>query len=136
MKLFVEINNRTKIIDLSCEVFIRKVFCNALNKFSLAADKLAVGDIDVNIEIRSNDEICKPERSFNLRTENIKVQAGNAEKIAQGDLSAEVKLKSEKDVIPKSLIKMIAFIGSLVNENISLSIEFDEVAATGNIYDY
>jgi hypothetical protein len=103
-------------MNLSFGMFILKVIGNSLSKFSLTADKLAVSDIDVNVEIRSNDKIGKLERSLKSRTENIKVQAGNAEKIAQRDLSAEVKLNIERDVLSKSMIKIIAGIHSVFNE--------------------
>jgi methyl-accepting chemotaxis protein len=108
---------------------ISKKIGNSLTRLSHTADKLAVGDIDVNIEVRNNDEIGRLEQSFRLMIENIKVQAGHAEKIAQGDLSAVVKPKSEHDVLSKSMIKMIESIRNLAKDTVLLSKE----AVEGNL---
>ncbi|MDR3626350.1 MAG: methyl-accepting chemotaxis protein, partial [Ignavibacteriaceae bacterium] len=116
-------------IAIATGLTISKIIGNSLTRLSHTADKLSVGDIDVNIESRTNDEIGRLEQSFKLMIENIKVQAGHAEKIAQGDLSAVVKPKSEDDVLSKSMVKMIESIRNLVNETVSLSKE----AVNGNL---
>ncbi len=110
-------------------LFISKLIGSSLKHLSITADKLAVGDIDVDVDVRTKDEIGKLEQSFKMMVENIKIQAGNAEKIAQGDLSAEVNPKSEKDVLSKSMLKMINSIRNLVKETVTLSKE----AVSGNL---
>jgi methyl-accepting chemotaxis protein len=110
-------------------LFISKLIGSSLKHLSITADKLAVGDIDVNVNVQTNDEIGKLEKSFKMMVENIKIQAGNAEKIAQGDLSAQVDPKSEKDVLSKSMLKMINSIRNLVKETVTLSKE----AVNGNL---
>lgn len=72
-----------------------------------AADKLAVGDIDVNIEVTSKDEIGTLMESFGHMAENIRSQAMTVEKIADGDLTVEVEVKSENDLLGKKLYELV-----------------------------
>ncbi|MCT4662628.1 MAG: methyl-accepting chemotaxis protein [Tissierellales bacterium] len=100
-------------------VFSKKIV-RPIIKISDAADKLAVGDIDVNVNIDSQDEIGILANSFKLMVSNIKEQVECAKQIAKGDLSTVVNVKSEKDVLNKNLDMMLGSIKDLVNETNTL----------------
>jgi methyl-accepting chemotaxis protein len=72
-----------------------------------AADKLAMGDIDVNIAVATNDEIGTLMESFGHMAENIRSQAITVEKIADGDLTVDVEVKSENDLLGKKLYELV-----------------------------
>ncbi len=102
-------------------IFISKIIGTPIKNLSVVADKLAVGDINVSVDAKTQDELGDLQRSFVLMIENVKEQALAAEKIAQGETSVEIKAKSEQDVLSKSMIKVVETLRSLVSETVSLS---------------
>ncbi len=104
------------IIAIGLGFFIAKMISKPINKLVTIADSLAIGDIGVSVDSKTKDEIGDLERSFSLMIENIKTQAFAAEKISEGDLSFEIKEKSEKDVLSKSMKKVSNSLRDLVNE--------------------
>lgn len=91
------------------------------------AEKLALGDINVNIESEYKDETGKLARAFKSLAVSVQEQALIADKMANGDFSMDVKLRSNNDVLGKSLNKMIANINELMGNVVSSS----EQVATG-----
>lgn len=72
-----------------------------------AADKLAVGDVNVKIDVNRKDELGQLSASFAKMTDNIRNQAYTAEKIADGDLTVDVEVRSENDLLGKKLYEMV-----------------------------
>jgi len=101
--------------------FISKIISNPVVRLSTIADKLAVGDVNVTVDAKTNDELGDLERSFGLMIENIKGQALAAEKIAEGDTTVSIKAKSDQDVLSKSMIKVVDTVRDLVAEAVMLS---------------
>lgn len=95
------------IIAISLGIFISRIISNPINKMVEAADKLAVGDISANIDINTEDEIGKLAKSFSAMIENIRDQALIAERMADGDLTVVVPIKSENDLLGKKLYEMV-----------------------------
>jgi methyl-accepting chemotaxis protein len=83
--------------------FLARLIGNALKKLQAAAEKLAVGDIDVQVDIATADEIGALAGSFRTMAENIKQHAMAAQAIASGNVSVAVSCPSERDVLGKSL---------------------------------
>ncbi len=73
-----------------------------------AADKLALGDVNVNVNYQSRDEIGKLADAFGKMVANIRSQAHTAERIASGDLTVDVEVKSEADLLGKKLSELVA----------------------------
>ncbi len=71
------------------------------------ADQIAAGDVNVSVDVKTNDEIGTLMRSFGRMIANIREQASAAEKIASGDLTAQVTVRSEYDLLGKKLSEMI-----------------------------
>lgn len=110
-------------------ILIRKNITNPLEHIVKASDTLASGDVNVNVEIASDDEIGRLAESFRKMIVNIKQQAGAAERIAAGDLSVEILPKSDKDVLSISLKKVILELGKLSEETGMLT----KAAVEGNL---
>lgn len=87
--------------------FIIKRITGPINALIEAADKLAVGDVNVNVEITTKDEVGILMQSFAKMVANIREQALAVEKIAAGDLTEQVKVKSANDLLGKKLSEMI-----------------------------
>jgi len=95
------------IICLVLSIIITSSIVKPINKLVKVADILASGDVDVNVVTKSNDEIGDLTRSFGRMIETISQQAIAAERIADGDLTVEVEVRSEKDLLNKKLHQMV-----------------------------
>lgn len=104
------------LIAVVLGIFLSNIISRPMKILADAADKLAVGDVNVDIKSKTKDEIGKLMNSFALMVENIKVQAGIAEKIAAGDFSMTVVPKSENDILMKSFKQVVSNLSSLVQE--------------------
>ncbi|MCX7749515.1 MAG: methyl-accepting chemotaxis protein [Clostridia bacterium] len=102
-------------------IFISRIISKPVKKLSEAADKIALGDVNVNVESTSKDEIGDLMKSFSKMVDNIRDQAANAEKIAAGDLGVEVKAKSENDVLAKSMKYVVETLRNLAAETSMLT---------------
>jgi len=85
------------------------------------ANKIAVGDVEQNIDHKSGDEIGILANSFRQMVDYIKGIAGAAQSVSMGDLTVEVKSKSDKDVLSKSFIQVTNTLKDLVTEANTLS---------------
>jgi Signal transduction histidine kinase involved in nitrogen fixation and metabolism regulation len=96
--------------------FIARSVSNPVRKLTAMADKLALGDVNIEIEASSNDEIGMLSRSFKTMAENIKGSAVTAQKVAAGELDVEVKVQSDKDLLGNNLGAMVKTIRNLLKE--------------------
>jgi len=99
-------------------IFIAKTISKPVNKMVYAANKLAMGDIDIDVEFDENskDEIGILARSFNKVIEGIKEQVDIVLKIADGDLSFNVTPRSDKDIMEISLENTIEKLNKILYE--------------------
>ncbi|MBF0342698.1 MAG: MCP four helix bundle domain-containing protein [Nitrospirae bacterium] len=104
------------IIAILLGMFISASISNPLKAMVKAADGIAVGDLGVNIEYNSRDEVGMLAQAFRFVIDNIRESASTAEKIAGGDLSIEVKAKSDKDVLSKSMQSVVETLRNLEAE--------------------
>ncbi len=80
------------------------------------AKKLSLGDTDVHLDYESKDEIGDLSRGFGEIIENNRKRVEAANAIARGDLSIEVPVRSEKDIMGISLRKVVDALRSMVDE--------------------
>lgn len=85
-----------------------------INKVVMAADKLAKGDMDVYFDIKSKDETGQLIEAFNNVVQSTREQASIIEKIAEGDLTVDVPIRSEKDLLGQKLSEMVRNINDLI----------------------
>lgn len=110
------------VLALLFSYFLGKSIGGPITALSHAAEQLAIGDIDVKIDIKSKDEIGQLVTSFMKMTDNIKNNIVVMEAIAKGSLEVEVHVKSDKDEQSKAMIQMIEAIQALIKD-------MDEIAA-------
>lgn len=92
---------------ISLGVFISSNIGRPVNKLVQVADQLAHGDVEAYIDFNSKDEIGQLASAFKSMVENIRYQAHVAQRISEGDLSMEVQVKGEKDILGKSLRALV-----------------------------
>jgi methyl-accepting chemotaxis protein len=95
------------LIAIALGFFISRLIVTALNKGLRLANLVAIGDLSEKLDIDQKDEIGQLATSLNQMVESTKEQAEIAERLSNGDLGVEVRIKSEKDVLGKSLFKMV-----------------------------
>ncbi len=100
-----------------------------INKLSIMADMLAVGDIDYKrvLEDRDEttlarqDELGRLGRSIADLFQSVSDQVVYLQKIAKGDLTHQVNIRSEKDAMGKSISELISNFHELAGTIISAS---------------
>jgi len=95
-------------------LIISRAISNPINKVVVAANKLAKGDMDISFDIESKDETGKLIAAFKALVESTKEQAYIVERIADGDLTVDVPIRSEKDLLGKKLSEMVRNINDLI----------------------
>ncbi|MDP2758470.1 MAG: methyl-accepting chemotaxis protein [Desulfurivibrionaceae bacterium] len=86
--------------------FVRKAFL-PINDAVATFDKIAGGDLTVDIKVDKKDEVAQMLGAMRNMVENLRKTAQMAEEIALGDLDAKVVILSDKDVLGKSLANMV-----------------------------
>jgi methyl-accepting chemotaxis protein len=100
-----------------------------IRNVSVAAERLAVGDVDFDADCRAHDEVGQLTSSFCVLVQNIRQQAEVMERIADGDLSVEVSPKSDKDIASMALARAVGSLRGLIAEASLLS----EAAVSGRL---
>ncbi|UHS63445.1 methyl-accepting chemotaxis protein [Agrobacterium vaccinii] len=95
------------IASITSAVWISLSINRGLSNVRLAANAVAIGDLDQKVEVKTNDEIKDLVDTMNLMTANLRATADVASTIAEGDLSKDVKPLSEKDVLGLAMVRMV-----------------------------
>jgi|GEM_PF-452477 len=85
-----------------------------------AANRLSVGDTEVTIENDGIDEVAVLSRAFDALVQSNRSTAQMVERVAQGDLSVTVEVRSKKDTLGINLKDMVAVIKRLLDETNTL----------------
>ncbi|MDQ1183414.1 methyl-accepting chemotaxis protein [Agrobacterium larrymoorei] len=87
-----------------------------LRKIMTVAEAVAIGDLDQNVEIKTNDEIKDLVERINVMTANLRNTANVANQISDGDLTVTPKPLSDKDTLGISLEKMVERLRGVVGD--------------------
>jgi methyl-accepting chemotaxis protein WspA len=115
--------------------FITQSIAKPLGDITAAAERIAVGDLDVAIEAsHRGDEIGLLARAFSQMTQSLQTMAKGAEEVAAGNLTVLIKPQSAKDVVGNALSVMVeklsALIGQVRKSGIQVTTSGTEIAAT------
>jgi methyl-accepting chemotaxis protein len=97
-------------------IFISRMISKPVQKLVGVADKLALGDVNVSIDADTKDEIGMLAHSFKNMVDNLKAASLAVEKVAAGDLKVDVQIKSDNDLLGKSVAAMVQIIKGLIGE--------------------
>jgi methyl-accepting chemotaxis protein len=87
---------------------LRRIVIKPIGKLVAVSDQMALGDINVNITSDSNDEMGTLAASFQKMIDSIRAQVVSVEHIASGDLTIDVPVRSEQDILGKKLNELIS----------------------------
>ncbi|MGH6745299.1 methyl-accepting chemotaxis protein [Novosphingobium sp. PhB55] len=97
-------------------VWISLIVSRGLGRVGTAINAVAIGDLDNDVEVTSNDEIKDLVDTVNKMTANLRVSAALADKIADGDLTVSHKPLSEQDKLGHALVRMIERLRGVVGD--------------------
>jgi methyl-accepting chemotaxis protein len=109
--------------------FITRTISGSLKGLTNIANKVAEGDVDITIESNTTDEIGDLQKAFSIVVSHIKVQDEAMIRIAKGDLSTTVKVRSEKDALSKNINVVVTTIRALIADVDMLT----KAMAVGNV---
>ncbi len=114
------------ILTMIFGYFFLNTMVKKLTEITDAAKRIAVGDVDISIDVVSNDEIGQLAESFQEIIQGFKDKANIALEIAKGNLKVEAKVLSDKDILGSSMNTMKSNISSLANDVNSLAADAQE----------
>jgi methyl-accepting chemotaxis protein len=94
------------VIAIILAVFLTISIVKALTKGVRFAEEIALGDLQVNLDINQRDEIGTLADALKNMQKALQYKAEVIERIAQKDLTVDVEKSSEKDGLGASLIEM------------------------------
>ena len=86
--------------------FLSRSIAGGVAKVSAGMKAIAVGNLSTEVEIKSKDELGEMSAAYGEMQTYLRETAAVAGHIADGDLTVEVKPKSEQDVLGNAFFKM------------------------------
>ncbi len=117
------------ILTVLLAYFLVAGLLKPIRELTKAAKQLTIGDTAVAIAVRTNDEIGELGLTFQSLAQSMREQTELANGIADGDLTVDVKLKSEHDLQGKSMQTMVETLRELAATTNNLT----HAAATGQL---
>jgi methyl-accepting chemotaxis protein len=104
------------LIAIAITVLMLRSIIRPLNGVTKAAERIAEGDINVEVEVKSDDEIGRMARAFRNSVDYLQRMAGAAREIAKGNLAVEVTPQSERDALGNAFADMRTTIAGMLGE--------------------
>lgn len=87
------------LLGVVINTYIVRGITRRLSAITAAAQTLSTGDVNVQVDVKSTDEVGQLGQAFRMMTGSIQDQAKVAEEIANGNLDAEIEVRSDDDVL-------------------------------------
>ncbi|OIQ68582.1 methyl-accepting chemotaxis protein III [mine drainage metagenome] len=109
------------ILSVAAGVWISLGIGRGLKSVMQMAQGVAIGDLNQQVETKSNDEIKDVIDTVNIMTKNLRTTAALADAVADGDLTVQPKPLSDKDTLGLALERMVDRLRGVVADAISAS---------------
>jgi methyl-accepting chemotaxis protein len=117
--LMISIAVIATLVALIAAGWIALGISSGLRKIAAVASAVAIGDLDQNVEINTNDEIKDVVKTINVMTANLRNTAAIANQISNGDLTVSPKPLSDKDTLGIALEQMVERLRGVVADAIA-----------------
>ena len=124
--LFIGLVVLALVIGSIAALWISRTVTMGLRKVGVAIDAVAIGDLEQDVVVTTNDEIKDLVDTVNRMTANLRETATLADKVADGDLTVRPKPLSDKDTLGLALERMVERLRGVVADAIAAS---DNVSA-------
>ncbi len=86
---------------------IEATIVTPVGRLSKAAKKMSLGDLEIELEAKGDDEISELTRAFQKMIEDTAKQADLLKEVSNGNLNLTVASRSNKDTLGHSMIQMV-----------------------------
>jgi methyl-accepting chemotaxis protein len=93
---------------------IARLITGGVGQMLRAANGIAEGDVQQDVNITSRDELGETGAAFGRMIEYLKETAAVADRVAAGDLTVEVNPRSERDLLGNAFQKLVADLGDVL----------------------
>ncbi|MFS2154896.1 methyl-accepting chemotaxis protein [Rhizobium sp. Rhizsp42] len=107
------------LMAIAAALWIALGISAGLNKAKAAVSAVAIGDLDQDVLVKTNDEIKDLVDTLNIMTANLRNTANIATQISNGDLTVAPKPLSEKDTLGLALEQMVERLRGVVADAIA-----------------
>ncbi len=97
-------------------IFTIRPIINAINKGVALAQQIQIGDLSSRLRLSRSDEIGTLANALDTMADGLQQRAELAEAIAEGDLTREVTLASEQDVLGRALRTMTEKLNDILSQ--------------------
>ncbi|WP_375195235.1 methyl-accepting chemotaxis protein [Sphingobium sp.] len=97
-------------------VWVSMIVSRGLRNIGTVVSAVAIGDLEQDVKVSSNDEIKDLVDTVNGMTANLRVSANLADKIASGDLTVDHRPLSDKDMLGHALVRMVDRLRGVVGD--------------------
>jgi methyl-accepting chemotaxis protein len=104
------------LMSLALSYFMNRFVTKPIGQAVAFIKKIAQGDLEVDFTVQQNDEIGMLAGSMNKMVGNLRELARAAEKIAGGDLTVQLTVLSEHDMLGHALKKMVEKLSAIIAE--------------------
>ncbi len=106
-------------------ILIIRPIVKTLNEGVAFAQQVERGDLSTRLKLTRQDEIGHLGKALDSMADSLEQRAELAEAIANGDLSRDVTLASDKDVLGRALISMTAKLNDIISQINAASEQID-----------
>lgn len=121
------------LLTIIYSIILIKAITLPLAKLSLAAKKMAMGEVDVDCEKIYDDDLGALMDEFAEMAAAVKEQARIADVMSQGDLTMDVRPRCDKDLLGKAIRKLIedqnVTLGSIKEADAQITVGAEQVAS-------
>lgn len=122
------------LTGLSIALWLSKSISRDLHRCVELANAVSLGDLSQKLEVQRKDEVGQLSSALNQMAGNLQASALVAEKISSGDLNVQPQVRSQKDTLGLSLVRMVeslrSVIGNVSKASSHVSAGSEEMSAT------
>jgi methyl-accepting chemotaxis protein len=96
--------------------YLARSLSNGANKVGVALKQIALGDLRIEVVNNSSGELGDMARSYGQMRVYLRETAAAAEAFSRGDLSVEIKAKSEDDALGNAFVEMIGNLRKVIGQ--------------------
>ncbi|MEH3101271.1 methyl-accepting chemotaxis protein [Sphingomonas adhaesiva] len=104
------------LVAIAGAFWISRIVSRGLKVASVAIEAVAIGDLEQDVKVTTNDEIKDLVDTVNRMTANLRQTAQLADTIASGDLTVEHQPLSDKDMLGHALVSMVERLRGVVGD--------------------
>jgi methyl-accepting chemotaxis protein len=106
---------------LGMGIFISRSISKPMGQLAEIASRISVGDVNQTVDFRAEDEVGSLAECFRKLISYIRGVSEGLEKVASGDLSAQLEAKSDLDVLAKSYQRTVSAVHAMTQDTLALS---------------